>query len=283
MEMCTSPIHNNHNVLTICRGASRKTGKFIGQRTGDIWKRDAEFLYPVGLSVYEDPLGWNEKMIAVADSGNSAVKIFNRKGIIHNIKEKLRRPHGVAFARDCCDYIMVTDTANKSLTKHSLLDGKEVQIFNKPDVGSTANQMKQPSYVECGSDGGRELYVADTLGKVIKIFDSRSHAVVNTLGPFSSPHGLCIGSEAHTLVVADFGQSSIDALDLRKGKIVTHIAGVKEGLIGPTDVAYHVPSRRVLVLDMTRGKLLHFPVLPQLPESADFDFSSKQKQDKHQD
>ena len=257
-----------HNILVINKNES--TREFVGQRKNDIWMRkDKELFYPIGLSCSKD-----EKQVVVADSGNGAVKIFNCEGIlIRTIKESLHRPHGVAFADSWLHDIMVTDIAQRSVMKYSLLDGRPVQTFSKPDQGSLESQMRQPSYIECGKNG-KEIYVTDTLGKVIKVFDSRDNSLASTLGPFGSPHGLCVGPEEHTLVVADFGQSSINLVDLRKGKIVSHIAGINEGLIGPTDVAYHIPSRRVLVLDTTRGKVLQFPVLPQLPMAADIDHST---------
>lgn len=264
--LCTSPMGHvliadtyNHQVLVTTEG---NTICKLG--TNNDAQEDQLFSYPLGLSCSQVSSFGESVYVAVADSGNSKIRIFNSEGMqTREIKDHLTRPHGVCFD---FWYIIVSDIAQRSLAKYSFLDGRIVQTFSEPTRGPAAAHMQQPSYVERSADGNL-IFVADTLGHCVKVFDNTAGTFVASLGPFQSPHGLCMDPEQRTLIVADFGRSSIDAVDLRKGDIVSNIASPNNGLIGPTDATYHAPSRQVLVLDTTRSKLMKFPISP-LPAST---------------
>ena len=268
--LCTSPIGHvliadtyNHRVLVTTEGNT-----IYNLGTNNEALEDQLFSYPLGLSCSQVSSFGENIHVAVVDSGNSKIRVFNSEGRqINEIKDHLTRPHGVCFD---FWYIIVSDIAQRSLAKYSFLDGRIVQTFSEPTRGPAITHMQQPSYVERSADGNL-IFVADTLGHCVKVFDNTAGTFVASLGPFQSPHGLCMDPEQRTLIVADFGQSSVDAVDLRKGDIVSNIASANDGLIGPTDVTYHAPSRQVLVLDTTRSKLRQFPISP-LPASMAKEF-----------
>ena len=263
--LCTSPMGHvliadtyNHQVLVTTEG---NTMHNLG--TNNEAQEDQLFSYPLGLSCSQISSFGESIYVAVADSGNSKIRIFNSEGRqTQEIKDHLTRPHGVCFD---FWYIILSDIAQRSLAKYSFLDGRVVQTFSEPTRGPAVSHMQQPSYVERSADGNL-IFVADTLGHCVKVFDNTAGTFVASFGPFKSPHGLCMDPEQRTLIVADFGRSSVEAVDLRKGDIVSNIASANNGLIGPTDVTYHAPSRQVLVLDTTRSKLRQFPISP-LPAS----------------
>ena len=229
-----------------------------------------EVLYPCGIACLDNTF---RKTIVVADSGNGNVKQLDRRGelVVQTIDGQLTRPHGVATTDWSCWFIYVTDISKRTITKHSVVTAEVVQTFSGPGKSSEC-QMKQPSYIDCSKDG-RSVFVTDSSGGCVKVYDNRSNTSVKTFTSFGVPQGICIGPQENTLIVADFARSSVDVLDLRNGAKVTQVACSNRGVIGPTDVAYHTLSRRVLVLDTTRGRVLEFPILPQIPKDNQFDES----------
>ena len=263
----------NHRILVVSDDGNT-AHEFENDTEGRDRPMPSNDSYPIGVCCSEisPRYVWNVN-VAVAESGNGLVRIYNSAGrTVQKITEGLRRPHGVKFSTDW--YILVTDISNQTLTKYSCIDGRIVRTFSEPKHGEVASRMSQPSYVEC-SDDGRMIFVSDTANRCVKVYDDVSGEVVKTLHGFSSPHGLCTDPEQRALIVADFGRSSVSMVDLRQDTVVGEVAGLTEGLIGPTDLAYHAPSRQILVLDTTRNKVLQFPIRP-LPFSdvSEFGFST---------
>ena len=187
----------------------------------------AMFNQPKGLAVDQDGT------IYVADSGNGAIRVIDKSGLVKTLVKGLNSPSDIVLGND--GELYVTDTLNHRILrvdksgKWSVLAGGGYESKNNWLIGGYADgtgvyaQFNEPSGLALGPKG--ELYVADTGNQRIRMVSPQG--VVTTLagsgtiniantgyiqggfqdGPgleakFNFPGGLAVSAEG-TVYVAD--------------------------------------------------------------------------------
>ena len=177
----------------------------FGKKGSDVGR----FQYPRGVAVS------NRDEIAVTDSMNHRVQIFNNNGdFIRSFGRKgsnqgeFEYPYGIAFDKN--GKLFVADTNNH-----------RVQIFNGEGrymgmfggKGSLDNQLSDPWGLSLDSQGN--IIVADSGNKLIKIFTPNGNFLMKIGGPDSFTYPVhCVQCDEY-LVVSDSGDHSINVFSRR--------------------------------------------------------------------
>ena len=154
--------------------------------------------------------------IAVADSNNHRVQIFNSEGNYlrsfgrHGTKEEeFRSPIGITYHNN--GNIFVVDYGNNKI---QIFSGKGEYVGSFGGRGSLDSQLSDPVSLSVDSDGN--IIVADSGNKLIKIFspDGNFLTKIGEQCSFTLPLH-CIQYERY-LIVSDYGEHCIKVFD-RKG------------------------------------------------------------------
>ena len=161
------------------------------------------FQYPLGVAVS------NRDEIAVADSANHRVQIFNSNGdFIRSFGRRgsnqgeFKHPHRIAFDKD--GKIFVADNDNHRVQMFNG-EGRYMGMFG--GKGSLDSQLSDPRGLSLDSQGN--IIVADSGNKLIKIFSPDGNFLMKIGGPHSFSFPVhCVQCDEY-LIVSDRHDHSI--------------------------------------------------------------------------
>jgi DNA-binding beta-propeller fold protein YncE len=129
------------------------------------------------------------------------------------------------------------------------------QAFSQAVFGKAEDQSMLSPFALC-TDGGERLFVADSNGQVVHVFDLHTRAyrkwTLPNDKPFSQPVGIAYDAGGRRLFVADSVAQSIYVLD-DSGRVV---ADWRPGLERPAGLAWDAANHRLFVADVTAHQVV---------------------------
>jgi DNA-binding beta-propeller fold protein YncE len=172
----------------------------------DLAKRKLRYLKPQGQAAMKTPINVavdEDETIYVTDTGRGQVLIYDKEGnLIEAVgKKDTLKPCGLALT---AENFYITDLKTASV---KVYDKKTRQLVRSIPASSTNEQARlfQPTNLAVDSRG--QIYVSDSGGFSVKIFDSQGNYIRSvgelgvTPGQFSLPKGIGVDHEGRFYVV----------------------------------------------------------------------------------
>lgn len=199
----------------------------------DLANREVTYIVQAGDDVFGSPVGVavdRNGNLYVSDSHRRKVYKFSRDGeYLQEIKaeKEFQRPAGIAINAD--GEIFIVDVLAQKLY---VFDNKDrfIRSFPKSMPGT---ELISPSNVAV--DQARNVYVTDTMGFMVRVFDHEGNPlgtigeIGDAPGSFARPKGVAVDSDGHIYVV-DSNHDNFQVFD-REGTLLLFIGrnGVRPG------------------------------------------------------
>jgi DNA-binding beta-propeller fold protein YncE len=172
----------------------------------DIQKGRLHYLKPTGQAALSLPINVavdKDGTTYVTDTGRNQVLIYDKQGnyLAELGKKNEMKPCGIALA---ADRIYVSDLANRCVRVYHKVNRELLFTFPR---NATNDQAKLFGPTNLGIDSGGNIYVSDSAGFAVKIYDREGNYVRTlgelgvTPGQFALPKGIGVDREGRTYVL----------------------------------------------------------------------------------
>ena len=278
--------------VTAVEGAPALTFSAAGT-FGSFGSGPGEFRFPEGIAVGEDGV------VAVADTGNHRVQLFDRQGgflrqwgelgrprgerpmgdaSLLEPRDRFNRPQGIALDES---WVYVADTGNDRVLVFDRQGGFITQLGSMA-TGAGSGPVDGPGAerqdalhnpLDVATDGGSLVFIADTDANRVAVFDKTARFVrrFGDFGPFAGlmdkPSGLAVrGGQVY---VADTRNHRIDVFD-PEGRLLrewgSHARRPREGagrLHYPRRIAFAPDGSLAAIVEDFEDRVQLFKALPQ--------------------
>lgn len=245
---------------------------FAGKKFSKLGEQE-KLARPMGLAVDA------QENLYVVEQQKKGIAVFDRQGkrvrfITH---PSLERPAGIAIDRERRS-IYVADSGHTKSTEHTVkifdMDGNLLGKIGR-EKGEDPGQFLFPTYLALDAKGN--LYVTDTLGSRVQMFDAGGKYVKsfgqrgNAWGMFDKPKGVAIDSFGNVYVV-DSGWSNVQIFN-QKGQVLLFFGGrgpIPGMLKNPTAIAID-RSNRIYVADYLNHRVEAYQLVNTTAEDSFID------------
>lgn len=234
----------------------------------DLIKRKLRYLKPSGQAAMRLPVNLavdDDGTLYVTDIGRREVLIYGKDDSFLGVigKKDEMRPSGIALAGD---RLYVTDMTNRCVRVYNKAT-KELLLTIPRDKTDEKSKLFGPTNIAVDSKG--RIYVCDTQGFVVKVFDAEGNYLRNTgelgvtPGQFALPKGIAVDRESR-LYVVDAAAPVIQLFDA-EGKLLMFFGQPNTsgpgGLYLPAGIAINYDSVGLFQKYVTPGFKLDYLIL----------------------